>query len=97
MKREEKKIDIAVIGGGASGLAAAISAAKLGTERENPLHITILERQDRVAKKLLATGNGRCNFTNIGAEERNYHGRDVGFMIPAMTRFNPLSNIHFFL
>lgn len=96
MKREEKKIDIAVIGGGASGLAAAISAAKLGTERENPLHITILERQDRVAKKLLATGNGRCNFTNIGAEERNYHGRDVGFMIPAMTRFNPLSNIHFF-
>ena len=65
MKREEKKIDIAVIGGGASGLAAAISATKLGTERENPLHITILERQDRVAKKLLATGNGRATLLTL--------------------------------
>ena len=60
-----KKIDIAVIGGGASGLAAAISAAKLGTERENPLHITILERQDRVAKKLLATGTGAATLRTL--------------------------------
>lgn len=96
MRREDKIIDIAVIGGGASGLVAALAAAKLGAEREIPLTVTVLERQDRVAKKLLATGNGRCNFTNIGAEEKNYHGRDVDFVVPAMTEFNPLSNIHFF-
>ena len=55
MRREDKIIDIAVIGGGASGLVAALAAAKLGAEREIPLTVTVLERQDRVAKKLLAT------------------------------------------
>ena len=50
-----------VIGGGAAGLAAAICAAEAG-ER-----VTILERMDRVGKKLLATGNGRCNLMNTGA------------------------------
>ena len=51
---------IAVIGGGASGLAAAIAAA-----RSNPkVQITIYEQKDSVGKKILATGNGRCNLTN---------------------------------
>lgn len=62
--------DIAVIGGGASGLAAAISAA-----RHNPrLKIVILERLPRIGKKILATGNGRCNFTNRNINNSNYHG-----------------------
>ncbi len=65
-----KTYDIAVIGGGASGLTAAISAA-----RENPeLSIAVIERLSRVGKKILATGNGRCNFTNVNISINNYHG-----------------------
>ena len=52
--------DIAVIGGGASGLAAAISAKESAPESR----VIICERMDRVGKKLLATGNGRCNLGN---------------------------------
>lgn len=51
---------IIVIGGGAAGMAAAIEAAGLGAR------VTLLERMDRVGKKLLATGNGRCNLMNVG-------------------------------
>lgn len=65
-----KTYDIAVIGGGASGLAAAISAAHKNPE----LNIVILERLSRVGKKILATGNGRCNFTNGNICANNYHG-----------------------
>ncbi len=52
---------VLVIGGGAAGLAAAIAAAECGDR------VTILERMDRVGKKILATGNGRCNLMNTGA------------------------------
>lgn len=51
---------VVVIGGGAAGLAAAIAAAKCGDQ------VTVLERMDRVGKKILATGNGRCNLMNTG-------------------------------
>ena len=54
-------MEIIVIGGGAAGMAAAIEAARLGAK------VTLLERMDRVGKKLLATGNGRCNLMNTGA------------------------------
>ena len=60
--------NVAVIGGGAAGLAAAISAAECGDR------VIVLERMDRVGKKILATGNGRCNLMNTGAPE--YHGDD---------------------
>jgi len=76
--------DIAVIGGGASGMMAALSAARIAPH----LHIAVLERLNRVGKKLMATGNGRCNLTNTGASEANYHG-SVAFMRPAMTAFPP--------
>ncbi len=58
----------AVIGGGASGLMAACALARAGAD------VTVLERQPRVGKKLLATGNGRCNFTNVNASGEQYHG-----------------------
>ncbi|MBQ8410104.1 MAG: aminoacetone oxidase family FAD-binding enzyme [Ruminiclostridium sp.] len=62
--------DIAVIGGGASGLAAAITA-----KRNNPSsRIVILERLSRIGKKILATGNGRCNYTNRNIDITDYHG-----------------------
>lgn len=64
------KFDIAVIGGGASGLAAAITA-----KRNNPSsRIVILERLSRIGKKILATGNGRCNYTNRNIDITDYHG-----------------------
>ncbi len=62
--------DIAVIGGGASGLAAAISAARTKPDAK----IVILERLSRVGKKLLATGNGRCNYTNRNINQNCYYG-----------------------
>ena len=58
---------VAVIGGGAAGLAAAITAAEQGDI------VTVFERMDRVGKKILATGNGRCNLYNI--TEREYFGQ----------------------
>lgn len=57
---------VIIIGGGAAGLAAAIAAAECGD------HVTLLERMDRVGKKILATGNGRCNLMNTG--ERRFPG-----------------------
>ncbi len=61
---------IAIIGGGAAGIMAAIAAA------ENGAFVTIYEKNDRVGKKILATGNGRCNLTNIYADIDNYYGED---------------------
>ena len=58
-------MNIIVIGGGASGLMAAITAAKGGHS------VTLLERQARVGRKLLSTGNGRCNLTNSFLEVRS--------------------------
>ena len=52
---------VLIIGGGAAGMAAAIAAAACGDQ------VTVLERMDRVGKKILATGNGRCNLMNTGA------------------------------
>lgn len=63
MKRE-----IAIIGGGASGFLTAITAKKDGKD------VVILERKDRVLKKVLTTGNGRCNLTNVNASNQNYFG-----------------------
>ena len=64
---------IAIIGGGASGMAAALWAAKNGNE------VLLLERQARVGRKLLATGNGRCNLSNTKLDFSNYHGEDPDF------------------
>ncbi|MBP3361207.1 MAG: NAD(P)/FAD-dependent oxidoreductase [Clostridia bacterium] len=82
--------EIAVIGGGASGLTAAISAAELGAD------VTVYEKNDRVGKKLLATGNGRCNLSNINAGIENYHGNDTSFMKPALNTFWYDETIDFF-
>ena len=84
-------MDIAVIGGGASGLAAALSALESLENR-----VTVFERQNRVGRKLLATGNGRCNLTNRGASLENYHGHDPAFAGPALARFGPEDTLRWF-
>ncbi len=73
---------IAVIGGGASGMTAAITAAEHHA-------VVLLERQNRVGRKLLSTGNGRCNLTHLGADETHYHGAPAAFVRPALTAFGP--------
>ncbi len=83
--------DIAVIGGGASGMIAALSAITAAPH----LKIAVLERLNRVGKKLMATGNGRCNITNMNASEENYHG-SVPFMRPAMQKYPPEKVLAFF-
>lgn len=61
--------DIAIVGAGASGMAAAISA-----KRENEkLKIVLIEALPRIGKKILATGNGRCNLSNLSADKYNYN------------------------
>jgi len=83
-------VKIAVIGGGAAGLTAAISAAKNGAE------VVVAERCDRAAKKILATGNGRCNMTNVNADINNYHGKNPAFVKGATHRFWVEETLEFF-
>lgn len=83
-------IKIAVAGGGASGMTAAITAARLGAD------VTVYERADRVGRKILATGNGRCNMTNVGADESHYYGADKRFVRGALMRFGVSETLTFF-
>lgn len=64
---------LAVIGGGAAGLAAAIVAGERAREIGRTLEIVVYERDDRVGRSILATGNGRCNFSNRNIKFFNYH------------------------
>ncbi len=73
---------IGIIGAGASGMAAAIAAAA----QEN-VQVLLLERQARVGHKLQATGNGRCNLTNLHAGPDSYHGTRPEFAAQALCAF----------
>ncbi len=82
---------VLIIGAGASGMMAALTAA------EDPGNqVTLLERQSRVGRKLLATGNGRCNLTNIHADPSHYHGLDPMFVRHALSRFSVEDTLAFF-
>ena len=82
---------VAVIGGGASGMMAAVTAASEGAR------VILLEHKDRIGKKILSTGNGRCNFTNIHQEQICYHSEDPMFPWEVVERFNAQAVISFFL
>lgn len=82
---------VAVIGGGASGMMAAVTAASEGAR------VILLEHKDRIGKKILSTGNGRCNFTNIHQEPICYHSEDPLFPWEVVERFNAQAVISFFL
>ena len=82
---------IGIIGGGASGMAAALAAA------ENPHNqVILMERQARVGRKLQATGNGRCNLSNLHAENQGYHGEDARFSDCAVRNFTPEQTLNWF-
>ena len=65
---------IGIIGGGASGMAAALAAAE-----NAEVQVVLMERQARVGRKLQATGNGRCNLSNLHAGVQGYHGDTSGY------------------
>lgn len=81
---------IVVIGGGASGMAAAIMAARAGAR------VTVLERMQRVGRKLLATGNGRCNLSNRRIDASHYHGADPAFVNGVFGQFGLDETLAFF-
>lgn len=86
----QNKRRIAIVGGGAAGLLAAICAARNGA---SPV---IIERLDRVGKKILATGNGRCNMTNIYTDISSFHGRNTKFVYGALGQFDVEQTMTFF-
>lgn len=84
MRKGREIMVIGIIGGGASGMAAALAAS----ENEHA-QVIVMERQARVGRKLLATGNGRCNLTNLHAGQGGYHGEEAAFSSYAIGQFNP--------
>lgn len=81
---------ILVIGAGASGMMAAIQAAINGAQ------VTIYEKADRVGKKILATGNGKCNLSNMDMELSNYYCDDYDKLADCFARFSVEDTISFF-
>lgn len=81
--------DVAIIGGGMSGLVSAISVKRNYPEKS----VVIFERLDRVGKKILATGNGRCNLDNLTANPNDYNS--PSFVLPALNNYSPQSNLDF--
>ena len=82
---------IGIIGGGASGMAAALAAA----ENKN-VQVILMERQARVGRKLQATGNGRCNLSNLHAAQGGYHGENARFSDWAIGQFGPEAALDWF-
>jgi predicted Rossmann fold flavoprotein len=76
-----ERFDMAVVGAGAAGLAAAASGARRGAS------VVLLERLPRPGKKLLATGGGRCNLMNQGLSAGSFTSTDPGFVASVLDRF----------
>ncbi len=85
-----KKYDLIVIGGCSAGLAAAINAARLHPK----MRIAVIEKMPRIGKKILATGNGRCNLTNENALSHAYHNAEFAFS--ALKKYPPEKIKEFF-
>lgn len=82
--------DVTVIGGGAAGLMAAITAAGCGAKT------VIIEHMDRVGKKILSTGNGKCNYTNALQGISYYRGECPAFVLPVFAQFGFEETVSFF-
>lgn len=84
------KFDVVIIGGGAAGMMAAITASRSGKS------VLLVEKNAELGRKVLATGNGRCNLTNRGAEKSRYHGADPEFIESVLKNFGPKKVMEFF-
>jgi predicted Rossmann fold flavoprotein len=77
------KCDVLILGAGAAGLMCAIEAGKRGRS------VTVLERADRIGKKILISGGGRCNFTNLHCRPENFLSHNPHFAKSALARYTP--------
>lgn len=84
--------DIVIIGGGASGLISAIKAA----ETNGNLNIAIAEKNQRVGKKILSTGNGRCNLSNADVSLEHFHGEHIDVVDKVFSKFSLNDTLEFF-
>lgn len=84
------KYDVIIAGGGASGMTAAITAAGRGCS------VLVLERMEKLGKKILATGNGRCNLTNSFLDQDCYRGEKPGFPYSMLEQFGVPETLDFF-
>jgi hypothetical protein len=78
-----QKFDALILGGGAAGLMCAIEAGKRGRR------VAVLEHADRLGKKILISGGGRCNFTNIHCRPENFISANPHFAKSALARYTP--------
>lgn len=85
-----KRIEIGVIGGGAAGMTAAITAARAGAS------VTLLEGGERVGRKILSTGNGKCNLGNLQLGPKDYCGASGEWIGDCLNRFDSGETIRFF-
>lgn len=82
--------NIAVIGGGASGIMAALFACK----KDNK--VTLFEKQNKIGRKILSTGNGRCNISNRNINLSHYHGHNPKFVLNIFSKFSLQDTIQYF-
>ena len=84
-------MDIVIIGGGASGLVAAITASKNKNNK-----VTLIEKNQTLGKKILATGNGKCNYFNDDQDLKNYHSQNKDILEKIITKTNTDMVINYF-
>lgn len=84
-------MDVAIAGGGASGMLCAVSVK----QRNPEIGVTVYERLPKTLKKLLATGNGKCNLTNMQACAQHYY-EAAAFTAPALEKFSPCDTVAYF-
>jgi predicted Rossmann fold flavoprotein len=82
--------DVIIVGAGASGLMAAIAASRQGST------VLVIERKDKAGKKILATGNGKCNFSNIVQKPECYRSNDSAFAMKVLSCFDVQQTLEFF-
>ena len=78
-----RTFDVVVIGGGAAGLMAAMRAGQRGRR------VLLLDHAEKVGKKILISGGGRCNFTNLGAAPDRFLSANPHFAKSALGRYTP--------
>jgi hypothetical protein len=86
--RVNQKYDVIILGAGAAGLMCAMEASKRGRR------VLLLERADRIGKKILISGGGRCNFTNLHTSPENFFSANQHFAKSALARYTPADFVH---
>src|SRR6202020_1445468 len=77
------RVDVAVLGGGAAGMMCALEAGRRGRR------VVVFDHAEKIGKKILISGGGRCNFTNIHARAENFLSDNPHFAKSALARFTP--------